>query len=123
MAPLLYACILLPLTAGLIGFDCGGHGLNITILSLLDISELEEIETSTEETYVQLLQLSDYDRVQQCKMKVDRTIFCCGMHSHIFAVQNGHKVYLQILSNTACQQLHETDHSTRERDHFRSVTK
>jgi len=55
MAPLLYVYILLPsLVTGLIGFDCGGHGLNITTLSLLDIEdcELAEIETSAEETYI-----------------------------------------------------------------------
>jgi len=53
MVPLLYACILLQaFIAGLIGFGCGGHGLNIITLPLLDIGdyELAEIETSTEET-------------------------------------------------------------------------
>jgi len=116
MAPLFYICILLPpLVTGLIGFDCGGHGLNITILSLLDIGdcELAEIETSAEETYVQLAQLSDYDktRVHQCKVEVDRTIFYCAMHSHISVVQNGRRVYpvKHRLSNTACQRLHKTD--------------
>jgi len=113
MAPLLYVCILLPpLVTGLIGFDCGGHELNITTLSLLDIGdcELAEIETSAEKTYVQLLQLSDYDktRVQQCKVEVDRTIFYYSMHSHISVIQNGRRVYLHSLSNTACQRLHET---------------
>jgi hypothetical protein len=85
-----YVCILLlPFASGLIGY-CGGHGLNITTLSLLDIGdcELAEIQTNTEETYVQLLQLSNYDetRIQQCKVEIDRTIFYCGMHSHISAV-------------------------------------
>jgi len=113
MVPLLYICILLPpLVTGLIGFDCAGHGLNITTLSLLDIGncELAEIETSTEKIYVQLLQLSDYDkpRVQQCKVEVHRTIFYCGMHLHISVVQNDHRIYLQTLSNTAYQWLHET---------------
>jgi len=57
MASLLYSCILLLLiAAGLIGFDRGSHGLNITTLLLLDIGdcELAEIETGTGETYVQL---------------------------------------------------------------------
>jgi len=53
MILLLHACILLlPLIADLIGFDCGDHGLNTTILLLLDIGELAEIKTNTEETYV-----------------------------------------------------------------------
>jgi len=70
--------------------------------------ELAEIEI--EETYVQLLQLSDYVKtsVQQCKIEVDCIILYCSIHSHIFAVQKGHKIYLQTLSNTAYQQLHET---------------
>jgi len=105
MASLLYACILLPLAAGLIRFDCGGHRLNIATLDIGDC-ELAEIE-STEEAYVQLLQLSDYDktRVQQCKMEVDRTIFYCDMHSHIF-VQNGRVVeYICRPCRTVC---HET---------------
>jgi len=106
MAPLLYAYILfLPFTVGLIKFDCGCHGLNITTLSLLDIDdyELAEIETSSEEIYVQLLQLLDYDRtkVQQCKVEVDRILYC-GMHSYISAVQNGRRIYLQTLPITAC---------------------
>jgi len=110
MAPLLNVCILLlPFVTGLIGFDYSSHGLNIRTLSLLDIKdcELVEIQTSAEDTYVQLLQLSDYDktRVQQCKMEVDHTIFYCSMHISI--IQNGRKVYLH-LSNTACQRLHET---------------
>jgi len=98
MALILYACILLlPLAAGLIGFDCSGHRLNITILSLHDIDdigELAEIETSTKETYIQLLQLSDYDKtsVQHCKVEVDCTIFYCDMYLHIFTVQNAHLV-------------------------------
>jgi len=42
MVPLHYACILLFLFASaVIGYDCGGHGLNITNLSLLDIGDCE----------------------------------------------------------------------------------
>jgi len=53
MPPLLYACILLlPLAADLFEFDCI---MDSTSLLLSDIGELAEIETSTEETYVQLL--------------------------------------------------------------------
>jgi len=56
--------ILLPFASGLIGYDCGG--LNLITLSLLDIGdcELAEIKTDTMETYVQLLQLSDYDKTK-----------------------------------------------------------
>jgi len=58
--------LLLPFVADLIEFDYSGHGLNIITLSLLDIGdcELMESEISTEETYIQLLQLSDYDKIR-----------------------------------------------------------
>jgi len=90
--------ILFPFASDLIGYDCGGYGLNITTLSLLDIGdcELAEIETDTMEIYVQLLQLFDYDKtkVRQCKVEIDRTIFYCGMHSLTSIVQNARRVYL-----------------------------
>jgi len=75
MGPQNYACILLlPLVSGLVGYDCGGHGLNITTLSLQDVGdcELAGVHTVTEETYVQLLQLTNYDRtkIQQCKVEM-----------------------------------------------------
>jgi len=113
MGPLNYACILLfPLVSGLIGYDGGGHGLNITTLSLLDVSDCEhaEVHTIAEEAYIQLLQLSDYGRtkIQHCKVEIDRTIFYCGMHSHISAVHNGRRIYFHTLSNSGCQRLHET---------------
>jgi len=130
MAPLLYICILLPpLVTGLIRFDCGGHRFNITTLSLLDIGncELAEIETSTEETYVQLLQLSDYDkpRVQQCKVEVHRTIFYCGMHSHISVVQTITEYICRpcrIPPTNDCIVPDRHTISRRERDYFWSLT-
>lgn len=76
----------LPLTAALVGYDCGGESLNVTTLSLLDVGkcEIEDIEPNKKETYIQLMQLSDYDEIKaiQCKIEVDRTITYCGMHSH-----------------------------------------
>jgi len=113
MTSLHYACILLlPFVFGFIGYDCGGCSLNFITLSLLDIGDCELAEelTNTEETYMQLLQLSDYDRtkIQQCMMEIDHTILYYGMHWHVSAVWNGRRACLQILSNTACQRLRET---------------
>jgi hypothetical protein len=75
---------------GLTGYDCGGHGLNITTLSLLNIEEckIDNIEPKKEEVYVQLLQLSEFEHTfgYQCKIEIDRNIYYCGMHSHITAV-------------------------------------
>jgi len=71
------------LARSLVGYDCGCQALNITSLSLLDIGncELEDIEPNNQQVYVQLLQLSDFDKAQaiQCKVEIDRTIYYCGM--------------------------------------------
>ena len=66
--------LLTPPAKGLIGYDYGGHGLNIMSLSLLDIGNcnLEDIESVIENIHVQLFQLSDVDRTRviQCKIEV-----------------------------------------------------
>lgn len=104
--------ILLPAAESLVGYDCGGEGFNITSLSLLDIGEcnMEYLKPKEEEVYVQLMQLTDYDRatVTQCKIEIDRTIYYCGMSSHISAVHNGRREYLQEVGEQGCRRLHET---------------
>lgn len=104
--------ILLPFAAGLVGYDCGGEGLNITTLSLLDIGtcNVEDIEPRKEETYIQLMQLSEYDKttVMQCRVEVDRTVYYCGMSSHVSIVHNGRREYLQEIGERACSKLHDS---------------
>ncbi|XP_029668860.1 uncharacterized protein LOC115238865 [Formica exsecta] len=98
-----------PIFHSLIGYDCGGQGLNITSLSLLDIGrcEVDNLEPNKEDVYVQLLQLSEYDRtdVIQCKIEVDQTIYYCGMHSHISIVQGGRRQYMHELSDSICKKM------------------
>lgn len=124
------------LTQGLTGYDCEGEGLNITTLSLLDVGqcEFDEAEPDKSEVYVQLIQISDYSRtrVTQCRIEIDRTIYYCGMHSHISLVSNSRKQYVQELGNDACRRAHETgtlalstvviDRITTNATNFRSVT-
>ncbi|KAL6419051.1 hypothetical protein ACFW04_011608 [Cataglyphis niger] len=97
---------------GLIGYDCGGDGLNITTLSLTEIGEcqLENIEPKTEEVYIQLLQLSEFDHTTglQCTIEIDRTIYYCGMHSHVSIVQNGKREYIREISAETCKKLHDS---------------
>lgn len=97
---------------GFIGYDCTAKGLNITTLSLTDVGNcnMDIVEPHTQEVYIQLMQLSDYDHVQvtQCKVEVDRTIYYCGMHSHVSAVQNGRKEYIREVGPVACSRLHQT---------------
>lgn len=107
---------------GLVGYDCAGHALNITSLSLIDIGDCDatSVEPDTEETDLQLLQLSDYDetRVIQCRLEIDRTIYYCGMHSHISAVHNGRRVYLQEINREVCHRLHESGSIDLGKDNF-----
>jgi len=96
----------------LIGYDCGGQGLNITSLSLLDIGKcaVDNIEPKRAATYVQLLQLSTHDHthVIQCKVEVDRTIYYCGMHSHVSIVRGGRRQYAIELTESICKKLQDT---------------
>jgi len=90
--------ILVAATNALNGFDCGGQYLNITSVSLLDVGEcnLDYRKPNASDTYVQLLQLSDYNHAEviQCKVEISRTIYYCGMHSHVSVVQNGRADYI-----------------------------
>lgn len=96
----------------MIGYDCGGENLNITSLSLLDIGDcdMENIEPIKRETYIQLMQVSEYDKatIIQCKIEIDRTIYYCGMHSHISAVHNGRREYISEIGEQACKSLHSS---------------
>ena len=105
--------LIIPICArGLTGYDCNGEGLNITTLSLLDIGscDLDNVEPANEEVYVQLMQLSDYNPIsaRQCRVEVDRTVYYCGMHSHVSIVNNGRRQYIRELGADACRRLHET---------------
>lgn len=108
----LAAIVFLPIVTALVGYDCGGEGLNITTLSLLDIGtcEMSDLEPNKEEVYVQLMQLSDYDRTNaiQCKVEIDRTIYYCGMHSHVSVVNNGRREYILEIGDQSCRRLQET---------------
>lgn len=96
----------------MVGFDCGGRGLNITSLSLLDIGncQVNTIEPLREEVYVQLLQLSEFDHTHgvQCKIEIDRTIYYCGMHSHISVIHNDKRNYIREISAENCKKLLDT---------------
>lgn len=112
MMPFIAIILLVPLVNAIRGYDCGGEGLNITTLSLIDIGEcnVEDIEPIRTEIYLQLMQLSDYDKTTaiQCKIEIDRTIYYCGMYSHVSVVHNARREYVQEIGEQACRRLHET---------------
>lgn len=95
----------------LIGYDCGGEGLNITSLSLTDISEchVEDMEPETKDVYLQLMQFNEfgYTEAIQCRIEIDRTIYRCGMFSHVSAVSNGRRVYNREISRDHCKKAQE----------------
>lgn len=55
------------------------------------------------------MQLSDCDRTRaiQCKVEIDKTIYYCGMHSHVSIVNNGRREYVLEIGDQSCRQLHE----------------
>lgn len=95
-----------------IGYDCGSRSLNVTTLSLLDVEDCEipNDNVAVEETYVQLLQLNDYTetRAFQCKVEVIRSVYHCGMFSHVSIVTGGEGEYIQELGVEACREMHLT---------------
>ncbi|CAK9834636.1 Retrovirus-related Pol polyprotein from transposon 412 [Anthophora retusa] len=105
-------CLLVTQAAALIGYDCSGPTLNVSTFSAVDPldCEAEEKAPIVKERAIQLLQLSEFQsaEVTQCHVEIDRTIFHCGMHSHISAVNNGRQIYLMNIPRDACQMLHRT---------------
>ena len=97
---------------GFIGYDCGSRHLNITTLSLLEVGECELPESKINITreYLQLLQINEYTetKVIQCKLEIHRTIYHCGMFSHISIVSNGENEYILEVSKSLCEDLHKT---------------
>lgn len=102
----LYLLTIISSVNAIIGYDCGGHLMNITTISLLGVDDCDlnvKVANSTD-VYVQLLQLSNYNyaEVIQCKVEVSKTIHYCGMHSHISAVRNGRSEYLHETTHLTC---------------------
>lgn len=84
-------------TSGLTGYDCGEPHINISTISLPNVDEcdIKGKDIKTKPTYVQLLQLADFEITSyiQCKVSVTRTVSYCGMHSHVSAMHNGYAEY------------------------------
>ena len=99
-------------SSALVGYDCSGPTLNTITFSTTDpiTCNAEDTEPVSEQLTIQLLELSELfsTTVMQCKIDVDRTIYYCGMHSHVPIVHNGRKQYLHNVSREACQLLHSS---------------
>ena len=60
--------------------------------------------------YVQLLQVTEFveTRAIQSKLVIHRTIFYCGMYSHVSIVKHGEHEYIYDISRQACWKLYIT---------------
>lgn len=97
----------------LVGYDCGGRGLNISRLSLMDVDECN-INIPTVNVTIQpavLLQTKKYIPVQvtQCKVQIHRVITDCGkITSYSGQVNGGYLDYLDEVTREQCMSMHAT---------------
>lgn len=99
-------------SVGMIGYNCGSGELNVTTISLLEVGQCDvpNINLNITYPYIQLLQISEYSEVmvRQCKVEVRRTIYRCGMFSHISVVHNGVNEYIMETNKVECESAHIT---------------
>ncbi|CAB0042576.1 unnamed protein product, partial [Trichogramma brassicae] len=94
------------------GYDCGAELTNVTTISLVDVGKCEKSRPELKNNTIraQLVQLNDYGiaTVKECRILIKRSVFYCGMHSHIAAVANGEVQYYKEITRDECDQLHAT---------------
>lgn len=99
-------------TMAIIGYDCGSSNLNVTTLSLIDVGDcdIKKPEVEASPVYIQLLQLNEFieNKVIQCKVEIHRTIFHCGMNSHVSVVAHGQLEYLAEVTRDTCEVMHKS---------------
>ena len=96
----------------IVAYECSSSQLNITTISLLQVGDcnLPESKVNAVELFIQLIQFSNIATtpVMQCKVVIKRTIYHCGMHSHISVVENGQGEYLHEILHDVCEIMHTT---------------
>ncbi|XP_048513395.1 uncharacterized protein LOC105693533 [Athalia rosae] len=94
----------------LIGFDCTHGKLNVTTINLLEpvTCNVPEVQPQEEKVYAQLLQLTEFRTTDaiQCRIEIDRTVYHCGMHSHVSLVELGRQKYIKFTSKETCHRLY-----------------
>ncbi|KAL7293548.1 hypothetical protein TKK_0012990 [Trichogramma kaykai] len=92
------------------GYDCVTQPTNLITIMLIDVGKYkdDQPEVKTSKIRVQLVQTNDYGlvTVKECKIMIKRTIFSCGMHSHISLVVNGEIKYYKEITRDECEALH-----------------
>ena len=103
---------ILKYSRAIIGFNCGSTNPIITTYSLLDTGECDfhQTKVNTTETTIELLQLSEFKTIHviQCKIEIKRTIFHCGMFSHLGPTENAMQEYILDISHEKCKRIQET---------------
>ncbi|KAL7289959.1 hypothetical protein TKK_0015692 [Trichogramma kaykai] len=94
------------------GFDCGTKLTNITTISLVDVGDcdIDTPEVEIDKINAQLIQINDYGmvHVRECKLLMKRTIYYCGMHSHVSPAANGEVAFYKEMSRDECDLLQVT---------------
>ena len=96
----------------IIGFNCGSADPAVKTYSLVDTGECDfhEEDLQVSNVTIELLQLAEFktNHVIQCKIEIRRTIYHCGMFSHLGPVENGLQEYLYDVSTEQCKFIHDT---------------
>lgn len=97
----------------LVGYDCLADDVVMTTISLLDSPQCPNFlsQTSKPISYdVQIIQPTDSMTAQtkMCMVEYSRSIYHCGMHSHIALVHNGHSSGRIDLTPSKCLDIHRT---------------
>ena len=77
--------------------------------SLLDSGECDFLKEEPQITNTTVeLQISEFRTVHviKCKIEIKRTIFLCGMFSHLGPIEHARQEYLYEISNEKCEFIH-----------------
>lgn len=91
-------------------YDCRGPNVNVSVVSLKDISPCPEAEQdyTSERKNIQIVQRNEVKtvHVQACLVEITRIIMHCGMHSHSSAVSGGLSEQIFALGSQSCREAH-----------------
>jgi len=75
------------------------------------ISEIAKAKTSSNGRFFTSNYFSSLimiERIIQCKLEINRTIYYCGMHSHVSVIHSKKRVYLHEMIVSNCKRIYET---------------
>ena len=67
--------------------------MTITAFSLINEvkCDIPDGNIMVSKQYIELIQLNEFNNIKiiQCQVEIHRTLYYCGMHSHVSIVRNG----------------------------------